>query len=255
MNCLLKQKLRSGKVALGAFLKLNSPSVVEMMAIAGFDFVIVDCEHSNFNYSSVEDIIRTADGAGLSSIIRLRGAAEEHILHALDAGAGGVQIPGLATIDDVKKAVSYTKYYPDGIRGLSFNQRAALYGMGDKQEYLARSNADSTVVVHVESKAMADQVERLCQLSQVDVLFIGPQDLSQSMGKPGKPADPEVVSVIEDIFATAKKYQKHIGIYVATEAALAKYTEMGATYIAWQSDVTIFANAIQKAAEAVSRYR
>lgn len=255
MDSTLKRKLKNGEVALGAFVKLNSPSIVEMMSLAGFDFIIVDCEHSCFGYPDVEDLVRTADGVGLSSVVRLRGPAEEHILHALDSGAGGVQIPGLTTAQEVKAAVEYTKYYPSGIRGLSFNQRAAHYGIGDKNAYLKESNENTTVVVHVENKTMAEQVEELCQIPQLDVLFVGPQDLSQSLGKPGQPGDPAVVAVIEKVFATALKAGKRVGIYAGSEAVLEKYIQMGATYIAWKSDVTIFANAVQEAGKVFGKYR
>ena len=255
MNSSLKKKLNNGEIALGAFVKLNSPSVVEMMSLAGFDFIIVDCEHSSFGYPNVEDIIRTADGVGLSSVIRIRGTAEEHILHALDSGAGGVQIPGLSTVQEVKETIAYTKYYPEGQRGLSLNQRAAQYGMGDKNSYIKSSNEDTTVVVHVENKTMADQVEEICQIPQMYVLFIGPQDLSQSLGKPGHPGDPEVVAVIENVIKTALKHGKRIGIYIATEAALEKYIKLGVTYFAWKSDVTIFADAAKEACKVFNQHR
>ncbi len=96
---------------------------------------------------------------------------------------------------------------------------------------------------------MAQKIDELCKIPQIDVLFVGPQDLSQSMGKPGKPNDAEVVAVIEDIFLKGLKNGKHIGIYVANENDLKKYIALGAKYFAWKSDVTIFANAAKKAVQ------
>lgn len=255
MNDVLKKKISKGEVALGAFVKINSPNIVEILGLVGFDFIIVDCEHSNFGYPDVENMIRAADGVGLSSIIRLSGSSDEHILHALDSGASGVQIPSLSNVTEVKDAVSYTKYYPAGIRGLSFNQRAAMYGLAEKNSYVRSSNEGTTVVVHVENKTMADQIQELCKIPQVDVLFIGPADLSQSMGKPGETGDPEVLAVIEKVFVTAAQYGKCVGIYVASLSDLEKYVKMGATYIVWRSDVTIFANAAKEAVKTFSQYK
>ena len=249
MNTIVKDKLKKGEIVLGTFVKLNSPSVVEMIAFAGFDFIIVDGEHSAFSYPDYESIIRVADGVNLGSVIRLSAKGEEHILHALDLGAGGVQIPSLENVEDALDAVNYTKYYPEGKRGLSFNQRAAKYGMTDKDTYVQSANSGSIVVVHIENIQMAQKIDELCKIPQIDVLFVGPQDLSQSMGKPGKPNDAEVVAVIEDIFLKGLKNGKHIGIYVANENDLKKYIALGAKYFAWKSDVTIFANAAKKAVQ------
>jgi 2,4-dihydroxyhept-2-ene-1,7-dioic acid aldolase len=251
----LKEKLKNKEVAFGTFVKINAPSIIEMLGLAGFDFIIADGEHSSFGYLDIENVIRTADGVGLSSIIRVPSAREEHLQHVLDSGAGGVQIPGLSSVAAVEDALAFLKYYPAGSRGLSFAQRAAKYGFMDKDSYLQASNRDTTVVVHIENKTMADQVETLCRLPGVDVLFVGPADLSQSMGKPGALSDPEVVAVIEKVFATANRYGKSVGIYVASQAALEKYVKLGATYIAWQADVNLFANAAKDAAKSFSQFR
>lgn len=251
----LKEKLHSGEVVFGSFFKINSPSMAEMIGLAGFDFIIVDGEHSSFTHLDAENIIRTADGVGLTSIIRIPSATEEHLLHALDSGAGGVQIPGLSSVKEVNEALQYTKYYPEGKRGLSFAQRAAKYGFEEKNTYVKASNADTITVVHIENKAMADQTEELCQIPQVDVLFVGPADLSQSLGKPGAMNDPEVVAVIENVFSIAARYNKAVGIYVGGPSDLGKYVKLGATYIAWQSDVAIFAGALKESAKAFQQYR
>lgn len=251
----LKKKLKNGEVIFGSFFKLNSPSMVEMMGFAGFDFIIVDREHSSFTHPNVENIIRAADGVGLASVIRVPSASEEHLLHALDAGAGGVQIPGLSSVAEVKEALAYTKYYPEGKRGLSFAQRAARYGFEETNAYVSSSNADTLTVVHIENETMANQIEELCQIPQIDVLFVGPADLSQSLGKPGQLNDLEVVAVIENVFRVAAHYNKCVGIYIGSQAALEKYVKLGAKYIAWQSDVAILASALKDSAKIFDPYR
>ena len=240
----LKDKLASGQVVFGAFFKLNSANLAEMFGYAGFDFIIIDNEHSNFGYPDLENIIRAADGVNMHSIVRVPSPLDEHLAHSLDSGASGVQIPSLTTVEQVKKAVPYTKYYP-GKRGMNTNQRACQYGFMDTKEYLKAANENTLVVVHVENKEMVDQVEELCQVPEVDVLFAGPGDLSQSVGKPMQVNDLEVVAMVEKIFKTAKKYNKTAGIWVGNAADAEKYIKMGAQYIGFQSDVAIIKNAIK----------
>ena len=246
LNSRMKDKLKAGKSVFGTFVKLNSPGLVEILGKAGFDFIIIDGEHSTFTYPDIENMIRAADCVNMSSVVRIPEATEAQILHALDSGAGGVQIPGLAEVSEVKEAVKHAKYYPLGTRGLSFAQRSADYSLVDSKEYIAKSNELSSIVIHIENITMARQIEELCSIEQVDVLFIGPADLSQSMGKPGQLNDPEVVEVIENIFSVAKKHNKNIGIYIANEASYEKYSNLGATYLVWQSDVAMFANAAKE---------
>ncbi|MDX9872313.1 MAG: aldolase/citrate lyase family protein [Clostridia bacterium] len=251
----LKQKLKDGQVVCGTFFKLSCPALVEMIGYAGFDFIIVDNEHANFGYSEMENLIRAADGVNLHTIIRIPNGAEEHIAHALDSGASGVQIPGLTTVEQVKAAMPAAKYYPSGRRGMNFTQRAANYGYMDKNAYFKSANEDTLVVVHVENKEMVDQIEELCQVPEVDVLFAGPGDLSQSVGKPGQVNAPEVVALVEKIFTTAAKYKKAVGIWVGNEADAEKYIKMGAQYIGYMNDIAMVNSVLQESAKAFTRLR
>jgi len=252
---ILKKKLNDDEVAFGTFVKVNSPAIVEMLGLAGFDFIIIDSEHSSFSYLEAENLVRAADGVGMSSIIRIPSAKEEHIQHALDSGAGGIQVPGLSTVEEVKAFLPFTKYYPYGTRGLSFAQRSANYGLVDTSNYVKTSNEGTTVVVHIENKEMAEKVDELCQIPEVDVLFVGPADMSQSMGKPGAMNDPEVVALIEKVFSKAAQYNKKVGIFVGAEAGLEKYIKLGAKYIAWKSDIAMFANIAKDADKLFAKYK
>lgn len=241
----LRERILNKEVVYGLFYKLNSPDVAEMVGNAGFDFIIVDTEHANFSTYDAANIIRAADSTGMSTVVRVFSAEEEHVLHALDSGADGVQIPSITSVETAKKACAGAKYFPEGTRGLSMTQRAAMYGAWNKQEsYYAYSNRNSLVVAHVENKEMADKVEELCDIPQIDVLFLGPGDLSQSVGKPGKLDDPEVVAIVEKVFKVALAKGKAVGIYCGNPAAVKKYTAMGATYIAYGSDATALSSAL-----------
>lgn len=243
----LRERVLNKEVVFGLFYKLNSQAIAEMIGNAGFDFIIVDTEHSNYSSYDVEGIIRAAECVGMSSVIRIREAIPEDVLHALDSGADGVQIPSINSIESAFDVCKSSKYYPEGNRGLSANQRAAMYSAWNKEvNYVEHSNKNSLVVVHVENIEMAERVDELLEIPQIDVIFVGPSDLSQSMGKPGQMNDPDVVAVIEDVFKKVLAKGKAVGIYCGTPAAIKKYVSLGATYIAYGSDVTTMVDGLKR---------
>lgn len=243
----LREKIKSGKVSIGLFYKFNSQSIVEMIGYAGFDFIIVDMEHSNYSHFDTEGIIRAANGVGLSSIVRVKEAISEDVLHALDSGADGIQIPSIKSISTAVEVCTSSKYFPDGNRGLSLTQRSGQYNMwnvNNKQNYYQHANENSLVVVHVENLEMAEKIEELLEIPQLDVIFIGPGDLSQALGKPGKMDDPELLVLIEGLFAKILAKGKAVGIYCGTSTAVERYVKMGATYIAFGSDINVMASGL-----------
>ena len=251
----LKQRLRNGETVIGAFFKTNNQNMVEMMAYAGYDFIIVDNEHSNFDHVDVENIVRAADGVNMDTIIRIPSASEENILHSLDCGATGIQVPSLRNVDDVKKFVPFTKYFPEGHRGINANQRACKYGFADADEYFKAANANTIISVHVENLEMAEQVGQLCQIPEVDVIFIGPGDLSQALGKPLQVNHPEVVGVIDEIIAKAKKSGKALGIWVGSQNDAQMYIGKGVRFLGFSSDTGIIVNALKQAGKQIDELR
>ena len=188
----------------------------------------MDCEHGAIGYESVENIVRCADSTGLSTVVRVASDSEEHILHALDCGAEGVQIPDMKTVDQFKKAVSACKYYPLGTRGLSRGTRNCKFGFWN---------------------------EEICQIPEIDVVFVGPADMSQSLGIPGKSKDPRVVEIATHVIETAEKYGKAGGINVTSQQDMEMYIEKGARYIMYGSDTGIFAKGLKAAAAQFVPYR
>ena len=253
----LRTRLKDGETVFGMFYKLNSPLVTEIMGWSGLDFIVVDCEHSAIGYESVEDIVRTGENVGLSTIIRVPSASEEHIFHALDCGATGVQSPNMTTVEQFRENVKSAKYYPEGTRGLSRQTRNAMYGFWDEKAkpYVEASNEKSLVVVHIENKEMADAAEEICQIPQIDVVFVGPADMSQSLGIPGKSTDPRVVEVAAKVLKTAEKYGKAGGINVTSKADMERYIDLGARYILYSSDTAVFSKTMKELAAQFAPYR
>lgn len=238
----IKRRLRNGEVVIGPFVKFNSPAIVEMLAYSGFDFMIIDGEHSSYSYPDMENLIRTANGAGMDTVVRVQSHFEEHVLHAADMGAQGVQIPSVTTVDEAEEAAKAMRYYPNGNRGFALTQRAAKYTFMTKDEYLKYATDDVLCVVHVENLEMAAKVEELCKIPQIDVLFIGPGDLSQAVGKPGEMHCPEVLELIGDITKTALANGKMVGIFCGTIEDIKNYSALGIQYMAFGSDLTMIAS-------------
>lgn len=252
----VKDRLKNHETVFGTFYKLNSPIATEMLGWAGFDFIVVDCEHSPIGYESTENIIRTAENVGLSTIVRVPSAAEEHIFHALDSGAVGVQIPNLTSVEQFRESVSACKYFPAGTRGLSRGTRNAMFGLWNEAEkpYVQAANDKSLVVVHIENKEMAERVEEICQIPEIDVVFVGPADMSQSLGIPGKSKDPRVVEIALHVIETAERCGKAGGI-AAGKDNMDMYIQHGARYIMYSSDAALFAGALKNAVSLFNPYR
>ena len=253
----LKERLKNHETVFGTFYKMNSPIALEMLGWAGFDFIVADCEHSPIGYESVENIIRTAENVDLSTIVRVPSASEEHIFHALDSGAVGVQIPNMTSVEQFRESAASAKYFPLGTRGLSRGTRNAMFGFWNEaaKPYVEAANEKSLVVVHIENKEMADAVEEICQIPQIDVVFVGPADMSQSMGIPGKSKDPRVVEIAQRVIQTAEKYGKAGGIAVGGPADMEMYIQSGARYILYSSDAGLFAKSLKSTVAQFEPYR
>lgn len=245
MSKSLRARVLAGERVIGTFFKLNCMDIAEIIGNAGFDFIIIDTEHGNFSAVDVANIIRAAECSDLSSVVRVRSAAEEDVLHALDSGADGVQIPSVTSVEQARISSASAKYFPEGTRGLSLTQRSARFGAWkNKQPYTEYSNENSLVVVHLENAEMATHVEELCAIPQIDVIFIGPGDLSQSLGVPGKLDDPRVCEVIESSIKKILAGGKVAGIFCGNLKDVKKYAEMGVNYILYSADTTLFYRAM-----------
>lgn len=254
---LLKQRLLDHETVFGTFYKMNSPIALEMLGWAGFDFIVADCERSPIGYESVENIVRTAENVDLSTIVRVPSAREEHIFHALDSGAVGVQIPDMTAVEQFRESAEMAKYYPLGSRGLSRGTRNAMFGFWNEAEkpYVEAANEKSLVVAHIENKEMADAAEEICQIPGIDVVFVGPADMSQSLGIPGKSKDPRVVEIALKVIRTAEKYGKAGGIAVGGQADMDMYIQNGARYILYSSDAGLFAKSLKTTVAQFAQYR
>ena len=240
----LKQKLQQGEVVLGSFINCAYPAFVEICGYAGFDFVVIDLEHSPLNTLVAEDLCRAADCVGVSPIVRVRKNDAPQIQRALDIGSAGVQVPQIETIDDAQAVVRAAKYSPLGARGLSFGTRAGVYTAAGTQ-ITQQLNEESLVVVHVEADRGIENIQEIVSVPHIDVVFLGPYDLSQSLGIPGQVQDPRVIELMKIGVNSIRNAGKIAGTFADTPEMAHLWIDTGVQYVALGVDVAIFLRACQ----------
>ncbi len=230
---LVKEKLLSGGTAYGVFCNLYSPMIVELVGHIGFDFALLDAEHSPVGVESCEHMIRAADSVGLPTFIRVAMNIRQNILRYLDIGALGVMLPQINTKAEAEAVVDAVKYPPQGKRGLG-PVRVADYGLTPSlQEYTVKANQETLVVVQIETMDAVNNLDEFLSIKDIDVFFIGPNDLSASMGYIGQTSHPEVQTMIEKLVHRIRDAGRVAGTVAYTHEALAKAKERGFQFIAY----------------------
>jgi len=197
----MKEKLRAGEPVYGVSVMIPSPQIVEMVGAAGFDWVLLDCEHGTLTLESVELMAMAAEAAGITAIARPMSRSPEHILQVLDRGVMGVQVPHVNTAEDAREVIEAVKYHPLGRRSLAAGTRAAVYDAhGTLADHVKAANDATLIAVQLEDREAIENIDALLKVEHIDVFFIGPSDLSQSMGFPGNPKAPPVAQAIDASF-------------------------------------------------------
>jgi 4-hydroxy-2-oxoheptanedioate aldolase len=197
----MKEKLRAGQPAYGVSVMIPSPQIVEMVAAAGFDWVLIDCEHGTITLESVELMAMAAEASGITAIARPVSRSPEHILQVMDRGVMGVQVPHVKSAADARAAVAAVKFHPLGERSIAAGTRAAVYDAhGTLADYVKAANEATLIAVQIEDREAVENLDEILQVDDIDVFFIGPSDLSQSMGHPGNPKAPPVAQAIDSSF-------------------------------------------------------
>jgi len=247
----LASRLSRGDVVVGTFVYLRSPDAVELLGEAGMDFVIIDMEHGHFSFADACELVRAAEVVGVVPVVRVPSSEETYILRALECGAWGVQVPHVDDPETARRVVEAAHYYPEGMRGFSPYTRAGRYGARAPKNHVEASNRDTAVIIHIES---AEGVKRLPEIlggGGIDVVFLGPYDLSQSLGIPGEVTDPRVTELIESGIRTARERGVAAGTFVETLEAATAWAGRGIQYIAYSVDVAIFYRATREIVRSV----
>ena len=248
---MFRDKIEKGCV-IGPFMKTCDPAFVEAAGYAGMDFAILDMEHGPISLENMQNNIRAAQIAGILPLVRV--GNYELIPKALDIGAAGVQVPQVSTAEEAERVVREAKYFPQGERGVCRFVRAAHYSAMDRAEYFPTAN-QALVIIQLEGQEAIKNLDEIMMVPGVDILFVGPYDLSQSLGVPGQTTHPEVVAQMREIVRKAKEKNILVGTFTDNSETLKMWSDAGVQYLSYSVDMGIFCEACAKIKEEVQRIR
>lgn len=239
----LKQRLRENRVSIGSWVTLGHPSVAEIMAAAGFDWLVIDLEHSVITLDVAQQLIQSVELRSVTPLVRIPENDATIIKRVMDAGAAGVIVPMVNSPDEVARAVRATRYPPRGSRGLGI-ARAQGYGVSI-MEYVQRIEEAAVVIVQIEDVRAVEQIDLIFQVSGVDGYLIGPFDLSASVGRPGQLEHPEVTAAVERVFRSAQQHGICAGFHVIRPVAseVGRRFDQGYRFLAYSLDVLFLGEA------------
>lgn len=238
-----KRDLRAGKKLIGCWSSLSNAITTEVLGVAGFDWILLDGEHSPNDVATFIPQLMALKDSPSAPVVRPSSNNEVEIKRLLDAGFYNFLVPFVESVDEAKRAVSATRYPPQGIRGVSVSQRSNRYGT--VPDYFKSINEHICVMVQIESRAGVAAARDIAALDGVDCIFVGPSDLAAGLGHLGNAGHPEVQAAIAEVFADAKACGKPTGILAPVEADARRYMAMGATFVAVGSDLGVFRSATQ----------
>jgi 2-dehydro-3-deoxyglucarate aldolase/4-hydroxy-2-oxoheptanedioate aldolase len=236
------EQLRSGRPTFGMFLGLAAPMAAEIVALGGADWVLLDLEHGGSDESHIGPTAVASGAYGVPTFVRVESDARIRIGRALDAGASGVMVPRIDSAEQVREVVRHMAYPPVGDRGVATYNRSVAWGSGVAVLAEPRS---STCIIQIETLLALASVEEIAAVPGVDVLFVGPLDLSFALGVPRDFTNPVFVEAIARVVAVATAHGVTAGILAADTAAALRYAEMGFRFIAVGSDSTLLAAAVR----------
>lgn len=243
MKNFVKQKLTQGKVSIGTWNMIGHTIVTEILGNAGYEWVAMDMEHGVMGFPQLASHCQVLESKGVVPMCRLPGIQPEYFKWALDAGAQGVIVPLIRTVEDAEQSVAFAKYAPEGIRGVALTR---VHEFGEKfDEYVATANQETMVVIMIEHIDAVNNIEEILNVQGIDAIFIGPYDLSCSMNLMGQVHHPEVEAVCKKVIEAAKAKGIASGLHIVDPlpGELAKRIEEGYTFIALGMDVTMLNSA------------
>jgi 2-keto-3-deoxy-L-rhamnonate aldolase RhmA len=247
----LKKAIRAKTLALGMFVNAGSPALVEWMAYAGIDFVTIEMVHTAFGLETVQNLVRTAKAHGITPLVRVPEINPSLILRVLDIGAEGITIPGLRSKQEAIQAVRAIKYPPEGERGAHIPP--AVRASGEKaSDYTRRANEETIVNLVCETRESVNNIEEILSVAGIDLINIGPGDLSLSLGLPGQYDHPQVVGAVEKVMT--KCLERGVAVKVPGQTYgdplfLKKWYDKGVRVIELGGEDRFFHTALKNAVE------
>jgi 4-hydroxy-2-oxoheptanedioate aldolase len=231
----LRERIHGGELLVGMFSNLGAPVAVEVAGRSGLDWLVIDLEHGAGTEADLLVQLYAAQAAGITAFVRVEVNARLRIGRALDLGAAGIMVPRLDSADEVRDAVTNLRYPPDGIRGVALSTRGAGLGSMGHRDVRAK-NQTLPLLVQVESPSAVAAASEIASIDGVDVLFVGPTDLSHSLGIPGDFANATYRSALEMVVAGARAGGKEAGILIRRIEDLQPHVDLGFRFIGVGSD-------------------
>lgn len=243
----LKAKLASGQAVLGVWSIIPSPVVVEIFALSGIDFAILDMEHGIFDVGALDSCVRACEAAGAVPLVRIPGLNPSAAQWALDLGAHGIVVPQVGNATDVENVVKMAKYAPMGHRGYNPFTRAANYANPPDNRSGKLNNDFSLTCVIIENESAVADLARICATPGLDVIYMGIYDLSVALGCNGDTKHPHVVEVVELAIRQIRAAGKAAGMMVRSQQDIAKALALGANFLVYSVDTFIIREAVTRA--------
>lgn len=233
-----RDRLLDGETAVGTFQLLDSAMVSEMIGVAGMDFVIYDQEHGPLTAETTLNLTSSAQNKDLAPIVRVRENREAEIQRALDLGAAGVQVPQIETRSDAEAAVKAARFDPLGSRGLSQYVRAGEYT--GSETYTEEQNEERLLVIQVEGERGVENIEEILDVEGIDVVFLGPYDLSQSLGIPGEVTHERVEELMQRVCESAAETETVVGAFADNTQIANRWIDAGVQYLTIGVEAALF---------------
>lgn len=227
---------------IGIFSKTTDSNFIEALGHSGMDFVLLDQEHGPIHRETLHNHVRAAKGGGMLSVVRVVGVDANAIGSALDSGADGVQVPNISTAEEARRAVDAARFHPKGNRGMCRFVKAASFGSTPKEDYFQKAN-DKLLILQVEGEKGISNLDEILEVQNFDILFIGPYDLSQSLGIPGQIDHPEMQRTMNEVARKVKNKGKRLGSFADSMNIARELKRTGFEYLAYSVDVNIFLEA------------
>ena len=239
-----RQDLVAGRRLIGCWCSLANPISTEVLGLAGFDWLLLDGEHSPNNVISFIPQLMALKDSASAPVVRPAWNDTVEIKRLMDAGFYNFLVPMIESVEAAQAAVAATRYPPQGIRGVSVSQRGNRYGT--VKDYLQQANDQACVMVQIETQKGMAAAGAIAAVDGVDGVFVGPSDLAAGLGHLGNPGHAEVQQAIRDIFDAVRATGKPLGTLAPVEADARRYLEWGATFVAVGSDLGVFRMATQE---------
>jgi 4-hydroxy-2-oxoheptanedioate aldolase len=249
----LRHRLTSGETVFGCFLSLGSAVTAEIMGAAGFDFALIDLEHGSGGERDAFAQMQALAASNCAALVRVESTQRQRVHRVLDSGAHGIMFPRIDSAAEAEAAVASMRYPPAGVRGVASSNRACSYGANFRPYLEGSSNL--LTIVQIESLAALEQADQIAAADGVDVLFVGPFDLSFAMGILGEFDNPRFVAAVKATGEAALRHGKHAGILLPAGQTVAQYHSAGYRFIVSASDAMLLGQSARSLVQSLHTQR